>query len=431
MSRMDQLRGLYSSAIADITHSAEAWRDYLEFAAVIYKYSFDNSLLIYTQRPEASMLAPLSLWNQLGRYVRKGEKSVAVCDFTSGNIPTLTYLFDISQTTGKNPPQLWNLNQVDSEELAGRLTSYDTLTLPEAISQMTHSAVLTSLDDWLQDIELDIKDHFLGMVPLQGLEQHIGDLIKDSLRYLIHQRCQLPEPDNVDFITITHFHTLPLAARLGSQINILARSLLGDIARYIKIMEAEGSLQNEQSEQPEPDVSRNRRSAVSQREHFERSQSRPAAIRQVRPDGNELSSGQSSTAFPDSFDARNPDGDDTQRRAGSAGTDGATDRAATPPSTDIKDRRYAGTGSTPEPDQIDSRRIGLERHRAETEITEPTVTSTRSEPPHSGSFLCPMLLLICLTAKLEKKCSSFCYPAEKVLNPESSTSISLWLNIIQ
>lgn len=389
MSRMDQLRDLYSSAIADITYSAEAWRDYLEFAASIYKYSFDNTLLIYAQRPYASMLAPLSLWNQLGRYVRKGEKSVAVCDFTSGNSPSLTYLFDVSQTTGKNAPQLWNLNQVDTEELAGRLTSYDTLILPEAISQMTHSAVLTSLDDWLQDVELDVKDHFLGTVPLQGLEQHIGDLIKDSLRYLIHQRCQLPEPDNVDFTTITHFYTLPLAARLGNQINVLARSLLGDIARYIKIMEAERNLQNEQSEQPEPDVSRNRRSAVPQLEHFERSQSRPAAFGQVRPDGNELSSGQSSTAFPDSLDARYPHGDDTQRRAGSTGTDGATNRAVAPPSTNTTDRRYAGADTTPEPDQINSRRIDLERHRTEAEITGLIVTSTRLEPPHSGSFFMP------------------------------------------
>uniref|UniRef100_UPI00403F9A60 SNF2-related protein n=1 Tax=Paenibacillus sp. FSL E2-0230 TaxID=2954727 RepID=UPI00403F9A60 len=390
MSRMDQLQDLYSSAIADITHSAEAWRDYLEFAAAIYKYSFDNTLLIYTQRPESSMLAPLPLWNQLGRYVRKGEKSIAVCDFTSGNIPSLTYLFDVSQTTGKNAPQLWNLNQVDTEELAGRLTSYDTLILPEAISQMTHSAVLTSLDNWLQDIELDVKDHFLGTVPLQGLEQHIGDLIKDSLRYLIHQRCQLPEPDNVDFTTITHFHTLPLAARLGNQINVLARSLLGDIARYIKIMEAERNLQNEQSEQPEPDVSRNRRSAVPQLEHFERSQSRPAAFGQIRPDGNELSSGQSPTAFPDSLDARHPHGDDTQRRAGSARPLGATDGAAAPPSTDAKVRRHAGTDTTPESDQINSRRIGLERHHTEAEITQvSTLPPQPSEPQKSGSFFMP------------------------------------------
>uniref|UniRef100_UPI00403F0884 SNF2-related protein n=1 Tax=Paenibacillus sp. FSL E2-0202 TaxID=2954505 RepID=UPI00403F0884 len=389
MSRVNQLRDLYTSAIADITHSTEAWRNYLEFAASIYKYSFDNSLLIYIQRPDATMLAPLSLWNQLGRYVRKGEKSVAVCDFTSGNSPTLSHLFDVSQTTGKPAPQLWNLDQLDTKELAGRLTSYDTMLLPEAIAQLTQSAVLTSWEDWLQDIELDIENHFLGTVPLQGLEQHIGDLIEDSVRYLIHRRCRLPEPEDIDFTTITHFHTLPLAARLGHQINILAHSLLGDIARYIKILEAERSLQNEQSEQPEPDVSRNRRPAVSQLEYFERSQSRPAAPWQVRPDDNVLSSGQSSTAVPDSLDARNAHGDGTERGAGSAGTDGAIDRAAAPPSTDTKDRRYAGTDTTSEPDQIDSRRIDLERHRTEAEITQPIAASNRSEPPHSGSFFMP------------------------------------------
>ncbi|WP_445745071.1 SNF2-related protein [Paenibacillus sp. FSL R10-2791] len=386
MNRMNQLRDLYTSAIADITHSAEAWRVYLEFAASIYKYSFDNTLLIYVQRPNASMLAPLSLWNQLGRYVRKGEKSVAVCDFASGNSPTLTYLFDVSQTTGRNSPPLWNLNQVDSGELAGRLTSYDTLSLPEAITQMTHSAVLASWDDWMQDIEFDIKDHFLGTVPLQGLEQHIGDLIADSARYLIHQRCHLPEPDNVDFTTITHYRTLPLAARLGNQINVLTRSLLGDIARYIKIMEAERSLQIEQSEQPEPVVSRNRWSAVSELEFNDRS----STLGQIRPDDNELSSGSSPAKVPDPIDARHTDGDDTERGARSAGTNGTTNRPVAPRSPDATDRRYAETDTTPEPAQIDGRRIGPERHRSETEITQSRTTPPQpSEPQSSGSFFMP------------------------------------------
>ncbi|GAC43439.1 hypothetical protein [Paenibacillus popilliae] len=84
MSRLQPLRHLYSSSISDITSSGDIWQQYLHFAASIYKYSFDNSLLIYAQRPDATMLAPLSLWNLLGRYVTKGEKSIAVCDFQQG-----------------------------------------------------------------------------------------------------------------------------------------------------------------------------------------------------------------------------------------------------------------------------------------------------------------------------------------------------------
>lgn len=114
MSRIQALRHLLVTS-----HQAET----PGFAASIYKYSFDNSMLIYAQRPDATMLAPLSLWNQLGCYVKRGEKSISVCDFQQGS-PTLSHLFNVSQTTGKQIPALWSLEQLDTEELAGRLTSY-------------------------------------------------------------------------------------------------------------------------------------------------------------------------------------------------------------------------------------------------------------------------------------------------------------------
>lgn len=91
----------------------------------------------------------------------------------------------------------------------------------------------------------------------------MADLIMDSVRYLIHCRCRLPEPNRIEFATITHLDTLPLVARLGYQVNVIARSLLNDIARYIKIMENERSTFYEQEGTPKPNLSRDRRSAVS------------------------------------------------------------------------------------------------------------------------------------------------------------------------
>lgn len=193
---------------------------------------------------------------------KKGEKGIAICDFQQSS-PTLSHLFDVTQTTGKQAPTLWSLKELDTDELAGRLTSYDTLNLTEAISQLVHDTVHSSSDEWLQDIEHDIHYHFLGSMPLLGLEQHMGDLIEDSVRYLIHRRCQLPESNHTDFSTIKHFDTLPLAARLGYQVNTHAQSLLTDIARYVKIMKHE-SQAHESSQQTDLDVSRSGRISVSE-----------------------------------------------------------------------------------------------------------------------------------------------------------------------
>lgn len=386
MSRIQPLRNLYASVIADVTTSGDAWQQYLHFAASIYKYSFDNSLLIYAQRPDATMLAPLPLWNQLGRYVKRGEKSIAVCDFQQGS-PTLSHLFDVTQTTGKQASALWSLEHLDAEELAGRLTSYDTLNLAEAISQLVHSTVLSSWDEWLQDIEHDINDHFLGSIPLLGLEQHMGDLIEDSVRYLIHCRCQLPEPNHTDFSTIAHFDTLPLAARLGYQVNSHARSLLTDIARYVKIMEQERSLAHESSRQTEVDVPRNRRIAVSEPANLERSYNRSTALGQIRPAGAEPSAESPPATLSDSSDERQSDEENATSRTGSSGTNGAINRPVASPSSHAANRRHFEKSAAPESDQINSRGTGHERHHPETTVTEANFPSTpSSEPPSSGSF---------------------------------------------
>jgi N12 class adenine-specific DNA methylase len=388
MSRIQPLRHLYASTISDITSSGDAWQQYLSFAASIYKYSFDNTLLIYAQRSDATMLAPLQLWNQLGRYVKRGEKSIAVCDFQQST-PTISHIFDVTQTIGKQAPALWSLEQLDTDELAGRLTSYDTLNLTEAISQLVHKTVLSSWEDWLQDIEHDLHDHFLGSIPMLGLEQHMGDLIEDSVRYLIHRRCQLPEPNHAGFSTITHFDTLPLAARLGYQVNIHTRSLLSDIARYVKIIEQERSLAHESSEQTNVDVPRYRRTAVSEPSNVERSGNGSAALGKIRENGAEPSEELSPTTLSDSSNGRQPDEENATSRTGSTGTDGAIDRSTASPPPHTSNGRHVEKSAASESNQIDSRGTGFERHHSKTTITQTILPTSSSEPPISGSFFMP------------------------------------------
>ncbi|MNW42629.1 hypothetical protein D3C74_198040 [compost metagenome] len=76
MQKTEHLQNVYQATISQITANGEFWAKFLTFSAQIYKYSFDNSLLIYNQRPDATMLAPLPLWNQLGRYVKRAKRAL-------------------------------------------------------------------------------------------------------------------------------------------------------------------------------------------------------------------------------------------------------------------------------------------------------------------------------------------------------------------
>ena len=81
-----------------MTGSGEQWMSFLTTAARLYKYPYQEQLLIYAQRPEATACATYELWNRtMRRYVRRGAKGIALLD-TSGETVRLRYVFDVADT---------------------------------------------------------------------------------------------------------------------------------------------------------------------------------------------------------------------------------------------------------------------------------------------------------------------------------------------
>ena len=56
----------------------EDWMKFLSFQAQFYNYSFGNAMLIFSQNPNATYVKGYKAWNQLGRYVKKGSKGLAI-----------------------------------------------------------------------------------------------------------------------------------------------------------------------------------------------------------------------------------------------------------------------------------------------------------------------------------------------------------------
>ena len=101
---------------------SEALTAYLKAIARFHRYSLHNVLLIASQRPNASYVAGFRTWNELGRFVKKGEKGIMILapivrqkpedDDERQEIPRPiagfrpAYVFDISQTDGKELPRI-------------------------------------------------------------------------------------------------------------------------------------------------------------------------------------------------------------------------------------------------------------------------------------------------------------------------------------
>ena len=101
--RLRQVTELYETELQRITAERAEWMGFLRFAAALYQYSFDQQLLLYAQRPGATVVLPMEDWNlRYGRWVARGAKAIAVFDENYSSRRQLRFLFDIADTVETN-----------------------------------------------------------------------------------------------------------------------------------------------------------------------------------------------------------------------------------------------------------------------------------------------------------------------------------------
>lgn len=130
--RLEALHNTLADSVGALTTS-DAWRDWLATASKFHTYSFNNTMLILAQRPTATMVAGYGKWQEMGRQVRKGEKSIGIfapmmrkrTDETTGEEKRfvsgfrVVSVFDVSQTEGDPLPERPAPELLDGEAPAG------------------------------------------------------------------------------------------------------------------------------------------------------------------------------------------------------------------------------------------------------------------------------------------------------------------------
>ena len=95
-----KVRQIYNDIIHEVTKNAENWKDVLSLTGRIYRYEFDNILMIYAQKPHSTLVADYDTWKKVDRYVRRGSKGIAIYPSRALQ-PHCRYVFDISDTGGR------------------------------------------------------------------------------------------------------------------------------------------------------------------------------------------------------------------------------------------------------------------------------------------------------------------------------------------
>lgn len=245
-NKLYAMEQLTEEVAKDVAVSPQEWMRFLNTASRLYKYTFPEQLLIYAQRPEATAVASMEIWNQkMYRWIKKGSKGIALIDNTSGPKTKLRYVFDVQDTykvrnLGKDP-QLWNL-PVEGEHLVAdylqeQLSLEDTEGgLAESLYQAAKESMQEWLPDALEELRLDVTGTFLEELDEQNQEVEFRELMTNSVWYVLLNRCGLDAQeylDAEDFRHITDFNQLKVLGHLGSAVNEISRPVLMQIGRYV------------------------------------------------------------------------------------------------------------------------------------------------------------------------------------------------------
>ena len=282
-----------------ITGSHLAWTAFLTTAARLYKYPYNEQLMIYMQRPEATACAEYDFWNEkMGRYVRRGSTGIALIDAT-GYKPRLKYVFDVSDTGGKENARrvnLWELKDAHTDSVSAMLERNYGVSGKNGLAEQFESVASQLAAEYWRDHSRDIfgivADSYLEEYDDYNIEVAFKNAAAVSITYSLMSRCGMQPEDHFeheDFFSIFDFNTPRTVAALGTAVSEINEQVLRQIEVTIRNYEREHSAERTAEHGEQPDLHEERRLPDSRLED----QSAGAAPRQVRTDAPEAPEGAS------------------------------------------------------------------------------------------------------------------------------------------
>ena len=248
-SKLQTYMQMADEAQRQITGSYRGWTGFLTTAARLYKYPYAEQVMIHAQRPDATACAEYDFWNEkMGRYVRRGSKGIALID-SSGERPRLRYVFDVSDTGGREFPKsryLWEYREEHADAVSAMLESRYGVDgkggLPDQLERIASQLAEEYWRDYKRDILAIVDDSFLYGYDEFNVGAAFQSAAAVSIAYSLMSRCGLEADDRFeheDFLSIFDFNTPEAAAELGAAVSRINGEVLRQIEVTIKNYERE------------------------------------------------------------------------------------------------------------------------------------------------------------------------------------------------
>ena len=302
MTKLDQFTELARQSSQSLWQDKEYYLSFLRTAAQMYKYEFQDQLLIHAQNPNATACAEYDFWNdenKMNRFIKRGSKGIALLD-RSGERPRLRYVYDVAQTGRRDErskdPYLWEATENNRQMIIDVLGS-NAEHLDTAILEKAHELAQEYADDYTDMLYNGYAENtFLEELDELNTRTDFAEILENSIAYAMLSRCGYDPDlyfDDYDFSKLYEFNSISAMSILGTAVSDITEVALRSIERVIK---AERSIENERSSiTQDNDGERNQlHSGRGNRDISSRPQADGnggTADRQVRTNENDISEG--------------------------------------------------------------------------------------------------------------------------------------------
>lgn len=248
-SKFELLAKVYDDVSKDVIRSPDKWQKFLSSVCFNHRLRFDEQLLVYAQRPDATAVLEFEKWNKrFNRRINKGSKGIAV--FTDDNRKYIKYYFDISDTAEQEhskPVPVWQYKkeyQADVietlENSYGELESKDNMY--NAVMSMSENIVEDNIPDYLSDLLAVSDGSFLEELDEDMISSMYRITVQNSIAFMVLTRLGFDAKeyfDRTDFQAVVNFNTPDTLNALGFATSDISQMVLSEIGKTVKSLEKE------------------------------------------------------------------------------------------------------------------------------------------------------------------------------------------------
>ena len=272
---------LYDRTCNTVVANPQSWQKYLDSSCRNYKLRFDEQLLIFAQRPDATAVLEIERWNtSFGRWVNKGAKGIAVFEDANRSRQRLIHYFDISDTHESRysrPVPIWEMKDeyADSviETLESSFGEFERKnSLGNAIMSAAQNAVEDNLPDYLSDLVDGVENSFLEELNEDMISNIYKKVVTNSVAYMMMSRLGIDTEEYFeadDFRDVTNFNTQDTLNALGIATSDIAEMGLSEISKTVMALDKENhTFDRRNGFEYNKDENKNERSFGDERNHI-------------------------------------------------------------------------------------------------------------------------------------------------------------------